>query len=251
MDMNTTPYCAFAAKLQGPRHVQAARKASVTFCSVTVLLIVLGACRFPSAHLAAEETERLPGYHQINEKISAALRKVSLAENDIDVAESVFDLAELHREVVADPRFRQSRVLQGYRRRIAAKLKQAERDIIRELKKRGDVPSLAPAKQEELLESEAVGRMVSDQLTLVGSTLGGPSRLLDEVAQRGGFGGRPIPDFGWDLVRLIQSTIAPDAWDVNGGGATIIYYRPLFLLVVRAPLELQDDVGGVLGKLRE
>jgi hypothetical protein len=182
------------------------------------------------------EEKRL-GFHQINERIGKGIRQVSLAKTDEQIAEAVFDLTELHREVVADPRFTESGVLQGYRRRIASKLRQAERDISRELKNREKRPSLAQSK--DPLESEYVGQVVSHQLSLVGLTLGGPSRLLDEVTQRGGFGGRGIPDFGNRLVQLIQSTISPKAWDVNGGPATIIYYRPLFLLVVRAPMDVQ------------
>ena len=193
--------------------------------------------------------EKLPGFHQINEGIRKAIRRYSLAKLDDEIAESVFNMTELHRELVADPRFTQSTVLQGYRRRLSAKLGQAERAITRDLEKRGEKKSLAESKNP--LESEYVGRIVSHQLSLVGSTLGGPSRLLDEVTQRGGFGGRGVPDYGTRLVQLIQSTIAPKAWDVNGGSSTIIYYRPLFLLVVRAPMDVQEDIGGALGKIRE
>ena len=193
--------------------------------------------------------EKLPGFHQINERVSKGIRSYSLAKTDDEIAETVFDLTELHREVATDPRFAQSSVLQGYRRRISAKLGQAARDITRELKKREANSSLAKSKNP--LESEYVGKVVSHQFTLVGSTLGGPSRLLDEVTQRGGFGGRGVPDFGNQLVQLIQNTISPKTWDVNGGPGTIIYYRPLFLMVVRAPMEAQEDIGGALGKLRE
>ena len=40
-------------------------------------------------------------------------------------------------------------------------------------------------------------------------------------------------DFGQDLVELIEKTIAPDTWDVNGGRDTIMYYAPMRVLVVR------------------
>ena len=55
---------------------------------------------------------------------------------------------------------------------------------------------------------------------------------------------------GADLVDLIQKTVDPPSWDVNGGVGTIMYFNNLRVLVVRQTAEAQDDVGGVLGGLR-
>jgi hypothetical protein len=67
------------------------------------------------------------------------------------------------------------------------------------------------------------------------------------------FGGQgfvqPI-DYGPELVELIQRTISPDTWDVNGGNGTVFYYAPLRVLVVRAPAAVHGQVGGVLGQAR-
>ena len=71
--------------------------------------------------------------------------------------------------------------------------------------------------------------------------------------QRGGFGGNPLNNFpqdaGEDLVGLIQKTIAPSSWDVNGGPGSIRYWRPTHALVIRATEDVHEQIGGVLGQL--
>lgn len=52
------------------------------------------------------------------------------------------------------------------------------------------------------------------------------------------------------LIDLIQTTIAPETWDVNGGKGSIRYYSPLQVLVVRQTGEVHHQFGGVLGQLR-
>jgi hypothetical protein len=63
-------------------------------------------------------------------------------------------------------------------------------------------------------------------------------------------GGRPQRDTGWQLVELIQNTVSPDHWDVNGGPGSIFYYAPLRVLVVRASGSGHEGVGDALGGLR-
>lgn len=48
------------------------------------------------------------------------------------------------------------------------------------------------------------------------------------------------------LIRLIQSTVCPESWDVNGGKGSIGFYEPLNVLVVRASAEVHGQVGGTL-----
>ena len=52
------------------------------------------------------------------------------------------------------------------------------------------------------------------------------------------------------LIDLIQTTIAPETWDVNGGKGSIRYHSPLQVLVVRQTGEVHHQLGGVLGQLR-
>ena len=53
------------------------------------------------------------------------------------------------------------------------------------------------------------------------------------------------------LIDLIQSVVAPDTWDVNGGPSTIRYYDLYQALVVRAPQSAHDDFGAALRGLRK
>jgi hypothetical protein len=96
----------------------------------------------------------------------------------------------------------------------------------------------------------------------------GQNEAADRLAQRGGGAARPAPplvgkgptgrrgrqqpsdDYGQHLVDLIQKTIAPSTWDVNGGLGTIYYWRPGRALVVRQTEEVHDRMGGVLDQLR-
>lgn len=63
--------------------------------------------------------------------------------------------------------------------------------------------------------------------------------------------GAPADDYGPELVELIQTTIAPSSWDVNGGLGTIRYFRNLRVLVVRQTGEVHDALGGLIGDLRQ
>jgi hypothetical protein len=77
-----------------------------------------------------------------------------------------------------------------------------------------------------------------------------PGGLPAGPAPAGNFGGA-VADYGQDLVDLIHAVIQPDIWDVNGGPATVVYYRPLQVLVVRAPGEVHEQLGGALNGLRQ
>jgi hypothetical protein len=60
-----------------------------------------------------------------------------------------------------------------------------------------------------------------------------------------------LPDNGQALVDLIQRTIAPASWDVNGGPGAIVYYRPSRALVVRQRSEVHEQLQGVVRALRQ
>jgi hypothetical protein len=68
----------------------------------------------------------------------------------------------------------------------------------------------------------------------------------------GGFGGGPMAndDAGEELVELIQQTIAPTTWDVNGGPGSIYYWRPGRCIVVRQMGDVHDQVGNLLEQMQ-
>ena len=77
------------------------------------------------------------------------------------------------------------------------------------------------------------------------------------VQQGGGFfggggaasGQQNAGDYGPDLVELIQKTISPRSWDVNGGPGVIRYWPAQHSLIITAPQETHDKVNDVLRQL--
>jgi hypothetical protein len=65
-----------------------------------------------------------------------------------------------------------------------------------------------------------------------------------------GFGrNNPGGDNGPALVELIQRTIAPTSWDVNGGPGSIYYWYPGHALVIRQMDSVHEDIDGLLRQL--
>ena len=81
--------------------------------------------------------------------------------------------------------------------------------------------------------------------------VGGGAIMNPPIANSGVIGRLQSPDYGQDLVDLIHNVIAPRTWDVNGGPGSVVYFRNFRVLVVRAPAEVQTQVGDVLGQLRK
>lgn len=53
---------------------------------------------------------------------------------------------------------------------------------------------------------------------------------------------------GQQLVNLIQSVIAPESWEVNGGRGSITYWDAWHVLVVRQTGDVHAQVGGLLNQ---
>ena len=85
--------------------------------------------------------------------------------------------------------------------------------------------------------------------------------VLGQVGPFGGFGGQgrfggrmdgpamANDDNGQELVGLIQKTIAPSTWDINGGPGTIHYWRPGRAIVVRQMGDVHDQIGDLLEQM--
>jgi hypothetical protein len=82
---------------------------------------------------------------------------------------------------------------------------------------------------------------------------------LAQMGGQAGVGGNPaggqandnsmVYDAGQDLVDLIQKTISPTTWDVNGGPGSIVYWRAGNCLVVRQTQEIHEAMGGLIDQL--
>ena len=69
-----------------------------------------------------------------------------------------------------------------------------------------------------------------------------------------GFGGQggaqnAPADNGQALVDLIQNTISPKSWDVNGGNGSIYYWQQQHAIVVRATGDVHADISDALEQL--
>lgn len=200
-------------------------------------------------------------FHEIDKDIQEAFRREATARTTADRVAAIHQLIQIHREIVGDTRFTSSDALKEFRGKVASRLNKIRLDVkgkvARDRKGRGKVvepeaPSLA----------DDATNALSSQLLLVGFSAGGPVQLLlsssgyeesstSQNGNAGARGGGGVSDLGPELVDLIERTISPKFWDVNGGPGTIIYYRPLHCLVVRATGEIHGDVGAVLGGLRD
>lgn len=65
-------------------------------------------------------------------------------------------------------------------------------------------------------------------------------------ASRAGGGAGPAQE----LIEMIQTTIAPESWAVNGGKGTMMFYAPQNALVIRQTAEAHEQIGATLRQLR-
>jgi len=63
-------------------------------------------------------------------------------------------------------------------------------------------------------------------------------------------GNSMVGDASDELIELIQRTIAPASWDVNGGPGAIYYFRPNHAMVISNTDEVHEEIGNVLDQLR-
>ncbi len=157
-------------------------------------------------------------------------------------------MCDLYGELAADPRLEGSDVLKGYKAKVWSRLTRIQRELEQRVaRESGGSSGRKPSEAETQAIREATASLAS-QMSYSGSTMGGPSYVLAHSGAA--FGGGTVSDHSQELIELIQRTISPKSWDVNGGPGSMFYYRPLMALVVRATSEVHGDVGGLLEALR-
>ncbi|NQT39345.1 MAG: hypothetical protein HQ581_17745, partial [Planctomycetes bacterium] len=67
----------------------------------------------------------------------------------------------------------------------------------------------------------------------------------------GGMGGMGMQqrDTGEELVDLIQTTVAPDSWEENGGPGSIRFFRTNYSVIIRQTAENHEEIADVLRQL--
>jgi hypothetical protein len=177
---------------------------------------------------------------EINDDVRDALRRESAAVDSPDEhGLAVLDLVALYDEVKEDDRLESSPSLEMSRRRLRSRLTRAKKSIERAMGRLEDGKGGGSAGP---FRDDGIGGSQDDDAAA------GPPE--DSSAKRQGGGAWPR-DQGAALVEIIERTVAPQIWDINGGQATIIYYEPLRALVVSAPLDVHERVIGLLDGLRQ
>lgn len=185
----------------------------------------------PAKRLAAE----------IDRDISAALKKEATAKSLKDRGKAIEQLCTLHHEIISDERFTTLEQMQSLRARIWGRLTKVKTELKRQLAKDGQ-PQLDDAQAEA---AQYASSNLAGAMSLADFATGSPSSYFG----RGGASQTEVN--AQQLIELIQRTISPDFWDVAGGPGTIFYFPQLQVLVIRATAEVHDDVGGLVGGLRE
>jgi len=184
-------------------------------------------------------------YHEIERDMSEALRSEARSATPAARAVAVRKMCELYRELVADPRLETSDVLKGYKAKLWTRMTRIQRELAQQVARQSGSPS---SRLPSEAESQTIrGSAASPTGSPSDYVPGGPGYVL---ANRGAFGGGAVNDHAQELIDLIQRTISPNSWDVNGGAGSIVYYRPVMGLVVRTTAEVHGDVAGVLEALR-
>lgn len=199
------------------------------------------------------------GYHEIAKEMRDTMKREALTKSNEEKAAALVELCKLYKELARDPRLSTSDTLKEYKTTIWSRLTRSKAEIKGHLarEKRNAPKGKKPASENsELLAAQAseASQSLTNQLALVSYSLGGPAKVFADGASArhdGAFGGGAQMNYGQDLIDLIEKTIAPDTWDVNGGPGTIVYYPGLMALVVRATSEVHGELGGVLENLRD
>jgi len=189
-----------------------------------------------------------PAFHDYQLRITDLLKREAQAKDDSSRALAVAAMCRLHGEIVHDSRYATSDVLKEYRSRLWSRLTKVKAELKTQLgRNRINRAALDALQTLESADSASVAAAdaLASSLSLANELQNSPTPLL-------AFGGAAVPpDWGPDLVALIERTINPSFWDVVGGPGTIVYYRPLQCLVVTATAEVHGNVGNVLGGLRK
>jgi len=198
-------------------------------------------------------------FHDYQQRIADLLKRESQSKTQPDRATTVAALCRLHAEIVHDSRYETSDVLKEYRSRVWSRLTKIKTELKGQLARQSwggplagrasDNPRSPLATLQTLESATEASITAADALAyslhISNELHGGPAPLLT-------FGGAPgSPDWGPDLVELIERTINPAFWNTVGGPGTIIYYRPLQCLVISATAEVHGNLNNLIGGLRK
>jgi hypothetical protein len=185
--------------------------------------------------------------------VHAALRAEALTRKRGQNTVEVVRLIDLYREMAAHPKRDMSVSLTELGLSVRSRLEKVSEEIERQTAR-----SAQAAKKNEVQRIRAIPASVMPQTRVLAQQIGvpggaanapGAQQAAAQPAAAQAVAATTI-DYGPELVELIQATISPATWDINGGNGSVVYFAPLRVLVVSAPGTVHNRIGGVLGQLR-
>ena len=176
----------------------------------------------------------------------AALRKWAKA-SDKDADAAARSLLVIYCELQQDTQLARS-TRENLRTTVRARLDQLGTQLSKRIAK-GKAPSKADSTKADPTKADPSVKSIA--------AAGSPKPLaqVGVPAGGGGFGGpangqqNATVDNGQALVDLIQNTISPKSWDVNGGNCTIYYWQQQHAIVVRATGDVHGEISDALEQL--
>jgi hypothetical protein len=218
-----------------------------------VIILALMSAPFPAERLTA--TSPSTELHVV-QSVDSPARSLSAIQVDVHAAlraeaatrrrrantAEVVRLVDLYREMAAHPKRDQSALLVKLGLRVRSRLKEVSVQIERRYSQlgRNDKKKQSPSTL-EVPETNVLAQQVAVQAGGAFGQAAQPAALA---------GAEAILDYGPELVDVIQQTISPATWNINGGNGAVVYFAPRRALVVSAPEAVHDKIDGVLGQLR-
>jgi hypothetical protein len=183
----------------------------------------------------------------IQTDIRAALTAEAKSRRKGDNAPDVLRLVDLYLEMATHPQRDKSAMLNELGQQVRARLETIRDRLNRQIadakradKSRNAPATAAPPKEDRVLAQQVPAPNAGNARQGVGQGL-----VVNGIQRATG-----LPaDMGPDLVELIEATISPATWNINGGPGAIVYYTPLHVLVVAAPQNVHEEIAGVIRQL--
>src|SRR5271157_1234288 len=183
----------------------------------------------PAAQLSGRE---------LSEAAHAAMRHWAKA-TDQEADTAARELLGIYSEIQQDTRMARSQ-RETLRLTVRARLDQLCAQISKRIAK-----DKAAAKSDSTVKSVTLDKRKQNGVAL--AQMGVPAA---GGAGTGAAAGQNVSaDNGQQLVDLIQNTISPKSWDVNGGACTIYYWQPQHAIVVRATGDIHEEISDTLEQL--
>ena len=174
---------------------------------------------------------------ELKEAVEKALRRwAKVGEKDAgkDVNAAAREFLSLYHDLQSDSKLPAAQ-REELRRKVRSRLAQLAQKICRRMARQ--LRDAAKAGPPSVGRSKDLGGVLAQQ---AGPAAGPPAAG----------GNNADDDYGPELVDLIQQTIAPATWDVNGGPGVIYYWRNQRALVISASDDVHEEVGDLLEQLQ-